>query len=157
MLPKRAMFLRTPLRQLKGCILSSETRTRASPVSACPTWAISSIHRLAPQQCNRRQPMRAAWSSSPRFSRSACYSRVSFALATTHIPEGQAALANGPLQVIVLSQDDKTHLDVGQLVVVNNGRSDQESAAATPSIITATIDQGRDCIGSDTDHPRQCR
>jgi multidrug efflux system membrane fusion protein len=45
---------------------------------------------------------------------------VIFTLATTNIPEVQAAMANGPLQAIALSQDDKTQLDVGQLVVVNN-------------------------------------
>jgi multidrug efflux system membrane fusion protein len=45
---------------------------------------------------------------------------VIFTLATINIPEVQAAMANGPLQAIALSQDDKTQLDVGQLVVVNN-------------------------------------
>jgi membrane fusion protein, multidrug efflux system len=45
---------------------------------------------------------------------------VIFTLATTNISEVQAAMANGPLQAIAWSQDDKTQLDVGQLVVVNN-------------------------------------
>jgi membrane fusion protein, multidrug efflux system len=45
---------------------------------------------------------------------------VIFTLATTNIPEVQDAMANGPLQAIALSQDDKTQLDIGQLVVVNN-------------------------------------
>jgi multidrug efflux system membrane fusion protein len=45
---------------------------------------------------------------------------VIFTLATTNIPEIQNAMANGPLQAIALSQDDKTELDIGQLVVVNN-------------------------------------
>jgi multidrug efflux system membrane fusion protein len=41
-------------------------------------------------------------------------------LATTNISEVQAAMANGPLQAMAWSQDDKTQLDVGQLAVVNN-------------------------------------
>ena len=45
---------------------------------------------------------------------------VIFTLATTDIPAVQSAMANGPLQVIALSQDDRTQLDTGQLVVVNN-------------------------------------
>jgi multidrug efflux system membrane fusion protein len=45
---------------------------------------------------------------------------VIFALATTNIPGVQAAMANGPLQAMAWSQDDKTQLDVGQLAVVNN-------------------------------------
>ena len=45
---------------------------------------------------------------------------VIFTLATTSIPEVQNALAKGPLQAVVFSQDDKTQLDTGSLVVVNN-------------------------------------
>jgi multidrug efflux system membrane fusion protein len=45
---------------------------------------------------------------------------VIFTLATTNISEVQAAMVNGQLQAIVWSQDDKTQLDGGQLVVVNN-------------------------------------
>jgi membrane fusion protein, multidrug efflux system len=45
---------------------------------------------------------------------------VIFTLATTDIPEVQAAMAKGPLQAMAWSQDDKTQLDVGQLAVVNN-------------------------------------
>ena len=45
---------------------------------------------------------------------------VIFTLATTNISEVQAAMANGPLQAMAWSQDDKTQLDVGQLAVVNN-------------------------------------
>lgn len=41
-------------------------------------------------------------------------------LATTNISAVQAAMANGPLQAMAWSQDDKTQLDVGQLAVVNN-------------------------------------
>jgi multidrug efflux system membrane fusion protein len=45
---------------------------------------------------------------------------VIFTLATTDISEVQAAMANGPLQAMAWSQNDKTELDVGQLTVVNN-------------------------------------
>jgi membrane fusion protein, multidrug efflux system len=45
---------------------------------------------------------------------------VIFTLATTNISEVQAAMANGPLQAMARSQNDKTQLDVGQLAVVNN-------------------------------------
>jgi multidrug efflux system membrane fusion protein len=45
---------------------------------------------------------------------------VIFTLATTDIPEVQAAIAKGPLEAMAWSQDDKTELDVGQLEVVNN-------------------------------------
>jgi membrane fusion protein, multidrug efflux system len=45
---------------------------------------------------------------------------VIFTLATTNIPQVQAAMANGPLQAMAWSQDDKSELDVGQLAVVNN-------------------------------------
>jgi membrane fusion protein, multidrug efflux system len=45
---------------------------------------------------------------------------VIFTLATASIPEIQAAMASGPLQVITFSQDDKTQLDVGQLLALNN-------------------------------------
>jgi len=45
---------------------------------------------------------------------------VIFTLATTDISEVQAAMANGPLQAMAWSQNDKTQLDVGQLTVVNN-------------------------------------
>jgi multidrug efflux system membrane fusion protein len=45
---------------------------------------------------------------------------VIFTLATTNISEVQAAMANGPLQAMAWSQDDKAQLDVGQLAVVNN-------------------------------------
>jgi multidrug efflux system membrane fusion protein len=45
---------------------------------------------------------------------------VIFTLATTNISEVQAAMADGPLQAMAWSQDDKTQLDVGQLAVVNN-------------------------------------
>jgi membrane fusion protein, multidrug efflux system len=45
---------------------------------------------------------------------------VVFTLATTSIPEVQNAVAKGPLQAIAFSQDDKTQLDTGNLLVVNN-------------------------------------
>jgi membrane fusion protein, multidrug efflux system len=45
---------------------------------------------------------------------------VIFTLATTSIPEVQNAVAKGPLRAIVFSQDDKTQLDTGSLLVVNN-------------------------------------
>jgi membrane fusion protein, multidrug efflux system len=45
---------------------------------------------------------------------------VIFALATANIPDIQAAIASGPLQAIVFSQDDETQLDVGRLVALNN-------------------------------------
>ena len=45
---------------------------------------------------------------------------VIFTLATKTIAEIQAAMANGPVQAMAWSQDDKTQLDVGQLAVVNN-------------------------------------
>jgi membrane fusion protein, multidrug efflux system len=45
---------------------------------------------------------------------------VIFTLATTTISGVQAAMANGPLQAMAWSQDDKTQLDVGELTVVNN-------------------------------------
>jgi multidrug efflux system membrane fusion protein len=45
---------------------------------------------------------------------------VIFTFATTDISEVQAAMANGPLQAMARSQDDKSQLDVGQLAVVNN-------------------------------------
>jgi multidrug efflux system membrane fusion protein len=45
---------------------------------------------------------------------------VIFTLATTSIPEVQNAVAKGPLQAIVFSQDEKTQLDTGSLLVVNN-------------------------------------
>jgi len=45
---------------------------------------------------------------------------VIFALATSSIPEVQDAMAKGSLQAIAFSQDDKTQLDSGSLLVVNN-------------------------------------
>jgi membrane fusion protein, multidrug efflux system len=45
---------------------------------------------------------------------------VVFPLATTSISEIQAAMANGALEAIAYSQDGKTKLDNGKLVVVNN-------------------------------------
>ena len=45
---------------------------------------------------------------------------VIFTLATTSIAEVQNAVAKGPLQAIAFSQDDKTQLDTGNLLVVNN-------------------------------------
>jgi membrane fusion protein, multidrug efflux system len=45
---------------------------------------------------------------------------VIFTLPTISIPEVQDAMAKGPVQAIAFSQDDKTQLDVGSLVVVNN-------------------------------------
>jgi multidrug efflux system membrane fusion protein len=45
---------------------------------------------------------------------------VIFTVATTSIPEVQDAVAKGPLQAIAYSQDDKTQLDTGSLLVVNN-------------------------------------
>jgi multidrug efflux system membrane fusion protein len=45
---------------------------------------------------------------------------VIFTLATTSIAEVQDAMAKGPLQAIAFSQDDKTPLDTGSLLVVNN-------------------------------------
>ena len=45
---------------------------------------------------------------------------VIFTLPTTNIAEVQDAMAKGPLQAIAFSQDDRTQLDTGNLVVVNN-------------------------------------
>ena len=45
---------------------------------------------------------------------------VIFTVAAANIPEIQAAMARGPLQAIALSQDDKTQLDVGQLIALNS-------------------------------------
>jgi multidrug efflux system membrane fusion protein len=45
---------------------------------------------------------------------------VIFTLATTSIPEVQDAAAKGPLRAIAFSQDDKTQIDTGNLLVVNN-------------------------------------
>jgi multidrug efflux system membrane fusion protein len=45
---------------------------------------------------------------------------VIFTVATMSIPEVQDAVAKGPLQAIAYSQDDKTQLDTGSLLVVNN-------------------------------------
>src|SRR3984957_19530584 len=45
---------------------------------------------------------------------------VIFTLPTTSIAEVQDAMAKGPLQAIAFSQDDKTQLDTGSLLVVNN-------------------------------------
>jgi multidrug efflux system membrane fusion protein len=45
---------------------------------------------------------------------------VIFTLPTTSIPEVQNAVAKGPLQAIAFSQDDKTQLDTGSLLVINN-------------------------------------
>jgi multidrug efflux system membrane fusion protein len=45
---------------------------------------------------------------------------VIFTLATTDIQEVLAALAKGPLETIAFSQDDKTHLDTGRLILVDN-------------------------------------
>jgi membrane fusion protein, multidrug efflux system len=45
---------------------------------------------------------------------------VIFSLATTSIGEIQASMASGPLEAIAYSQDSKTKLDTGKLVVVNN-------------------------------------
>ena len=45
---------------------------------------------------------------------------VIFALPTTSIPEVQDAMAKGTVQAIAFSQDDRTQLDVGSLLVVNN-------------------------------------
>jgi membrane fusion protein, multidrug efflux system len=45
---------------------------------------------------------------------------VIFTLPTMNIPEVQNAMAKGPLQAIAFSQDDKTQLDTGSLLVINN-------------------------------------
>ena len=45
---------------------------------------------------------------------------VIFTLPTTSIGEVQDAMAKGPVEAVAFSQDDKTRLDVGSLVVVNN-------------------------------------
>jgi len=45
---------------------------------------------------------------------------VIFSLATQSLPEVQAAIAKGPLQAIAFSQDGKSKLDEGKLLVVNN-------------------------------------
>jgi len=45
---------------------------------------------------------------------------VIFTLATTSMAEVQDAAAKGPLRAIAFSQDDKTQLDTGNLLVVNN-------------------------------------
>src|SRR6202042_2467878 len=44
---------------------------------------------------------------------------VIFTLATTSIPAVQDAMAKGALQAIAFSQDDKTPLDTGKLLLVN--------------------------------------
>jgi membrane fusion protein, multidrug efflux system len=48
---------------------------------------------------------------------------VVFTLATTVIPTVQEALSHGPLQAIALSQDGKTQLDTGHLLLVDNQAS----------------------------------
>ncbi|MGO8919000.1 MAG: efflux RND transporter periplasmic adaptor subunit [Stellaceae bacterium] len=45
---------------------------------------------------------------------------VIFTLGTLTIPEVQDALAKGPLDAIAFSQDDKTQLDTGRLLLVDN-------------------------------------
>lgn len=45
---------------------------------------------------------------------------VIFTLATASIPEIQNALAKGPLETIAFGQDDKTQLDAGTLLLVDN-------------------------------------
>jgi membrane fusion protein, multidrug efflux system len=45
---------------------------------------------------------------------------VIFTLPTISIPEVQDAMAKGPVQAIAFSQDGKTQLDTGSLLVVNN-------------------------------------
>jgi multidrug efflux system membrane fusion protein len=45
---------------------------------------------------------------------------VIFTLAATTIPEVQDAMAHGPLEAVAFSQDDKSKLDTGKLLVVNN-------------------------------------
>ena len=45
---------------------------------------------------------------------------VFFTLATTHIQEVQDALLRGPLRTNAFSQDDKTQLDAGTLLLVDN-------------------------------------
>ena len=45
---------------------------------------------------------------------------VIFSLPTTNIAQLRDAMAKGPVSAIALSQDDKTQLDAGALVVVNN-------------------------------------
>jgi multidrug efflux system membrane fusion protein len=45
---------------------------------------------------------------------------VFFTLATTHIQEVQDALRQGPLRANAFSQDDKTQLDTGTLLLVDN-------------------------------------
>jgi multidrug efflux system membrane fusion protein len=45
---------------------------------------------------------------------------VIFTLAAENIPEIQTAIAAGPLQAIAFSQDEKTQLDVGKLIALNN-------------------------------------
>jgi multidrug efflux system membrane fusion protein len=45
---------------------------------------------------------------------------VIFTLATTSIPEVQSAVAKGPLNTIAFSQDGKTQLDTGRLLLVDN-------------------------------------
>jgi multidrug efflux system membrane fusion protein len=45
---------------------------------------------------------------------------VIFTLPTTRIAEVQDAMAKGPPEAIAFSQDDRTQLDVGSLLVVNN-------------------------------------
>ncbi len=51
---------------------------------------------------------------------------VIFTLPTSDIPEVQDALAKGPVETVVFSQDGKTQLDTGRLLVVNN-QADPES------------------------------
>ncbi|MBV8589403.1 MAG: efflux RND transporter periplasmic adaptor subunit [Acetobacteraceae bacterium] len=45
---------------------------------------------------------------------------VIFTLPSEDVPKVQSAMSKGPLQAIAVSQDDKTQLDTGKLVVVNN-------------------------------------
>jgi membrane fusion protein, multidrug efflux system len=69
---------------------------------------------------------------------------VIFTLATTSIPNVQDAVAKGPVQASAFSQDGKTQLDVGSLVVVNN-QANPGSARFSPKRIfpirSATLGQ----------------
>ena len=59
---------------------------------------------------------------------------VVFPLATTSLPEVQRAMATGPLQAIAFSQDGKTKLDTGKLVVVNNQADPQSGTVQLKAV-----------------------
>ena len=59
---------------------------------------------------------------------------VVFSLATTQIAEIQTAMAKTTLRAIAFSQDDKTQLDTGKLVVVNNQADPQSGTVELKAV-----------------------